>query len=68
MGTIGCAAERDDFDREGAIEAANALGIHGIVFKENGQAIADIEALLKGNLFSISSSKRSICTPLDVCI
>jgi len=36
-------------DCEGAIEAANALGIHGIVFKENGQAIAEIEACLKAN-------------------
>ena len=33
-------------DVEGHIAAANAFGIHGIVFRDNTQAIADIEALL----------------------
>lgn len=33
-------------DREEAIEAANALGIHGIVFKDNAQTMAAIEACL----------------------
>jgi epoxide hydrolase-like predicted phosphatase len=35
-------------DREGAIEAANALGIKGVLFQDNAQAIAEIEVLLKG--------------------
>jgi epoxide hydrolase-like predicted phosphatase len=33
-------------DREGAITPALELGIHGIVFHDNAQAIADINALL----------------------
>lgn len=36
-------------DRDGAIEPAIALGIHGIVFKDNAQAIGDIEACIKAN-------------------
>ncbi len=34
-------------DREGAISAANEYGIHGILFKDNSQAIADIEACIQ---------------------
>ncbi|MEO8606897.1 MAG: HAD family phosphatase [Chloroflexota bacterium] len=36
-------------DRDAAIDPANALGIHGIVFKDNAQTIADIEACIKAN-------------------
>jgi epoxide hydrolase-like predicted phosphatase len=34
----------DDFEE--AVNAARQLGIHGIIFRDNAQAIADIEALL----------------------
>lgn len=34
-------------DRESLIDAAKAFGMHGIVFKNNAQAIAEIEELLK---------------------
>lgn len=33
-------------DREGAIEGARAIGMKGVVFKDNVQAIAELEALL----------------------
>ena len=36
-------------DRDGAIDPACELGIHGIVFKDTAQAIADIEACIKAN-------------------
>jgi putative hydrolase of the HAD superfamily len=36
-------------DVEQAIDAARALGIHGIVFKDNRQAIADIQKCLQDN-------------------
>ena len=36
-------------DRDGAIDPACELGIHGIVFKDNAQAIAAIEACIKAN-------------------
>jgi epoxide hydrolase-like predicted phosphatase len=36
-------------DRDGAVAPACELGIHGIVFKNNAQAIADIEACIKSN-------------------
>ncbi len=39
-------------DREGAIDAARASGIQGIVFKYNAQAIADIEACIRANASS----------------
>jgi putative hydrolase of the HAD superfamily len=37
-------------DREGAIEAARAFGIHGVLFKDNAQAIADIETCIRENV------------------
>jgi epoxide hydrolase-like predicted phosphatase len=37
-------------DREGAVDSANEFGIHGILFKDNAQAIADIEACINANL------------------
>jgi glucose-1-phosphatase len=36
-------------DREQAVDAARDHGIHGIVFKDTAQAIADIEACIKAN-------------------
>jgi glucose-1-phosphatase len=36
-------------DREEAVDAARDHGIHGIVFKDTAQAIADIEASIKAN-------------------
>lgn len=36
-------------DREGANAAACALGIHGMLFKNNTQIIADIEACIQNN-------------------
>lgn len=36
-------------DVEAIVEAARACGIHGVVFKESKQAIADIEAILQAN-------------------
>jgi putative hydrolase of the HAD superfamily len=36
-------------DRDGAIDPAKELGIHGILFLDNAQAIADIEACIKAN-------------------
>lgn len=37
-------------DRELAIEAANTAGMHGIIFTDNRQAIAAIEACIRANL------------------
>lgn len=39
-------------DREGIIEAARAFGLQGIVFKDNAQAIADIEACIRASVSS----------------
>ena len=36
-------------DREPAIEAARQAGMHGILFKNNAQAIADIQACIQAN-------------------
>ncbi|MFN8375682.1 MAG: HAD-IA family hydrolase [Anaerolineae bacterium] len=36
-------------DRQGAIDAALAAGIHGILFKDTAQAIHDIEACIRAN-------------------
>ena len=36
-------------DREPAIDAAREFGMHGILFKDNAQAIADIQACLQAN-------------------
>jgi len=36
-------------DRQGAIDAAIAAGIHGILFKDTAQAIHDIEACIRAN-------------------
>ncbi len=36
-------------DNQGAIDPACALGMHGIVFQNNAQAIADIEACIRAN-------------------
>jgi epoxide hydrolase-like predicted phosphatase len=36
-------------DREQAIEAARACGLHGILFTNNAQAITDIEACIQAN-------------------
>jgi len=36
-------------DREGAVDPACELGIHGILFKNTAQAIADIEACIQAN-------------------
>jgi putative hydrolase of the HAD superfamily len=45
---LGVAPEEAAFldDREGAIEGAAAVGMAGVLFRDNAQAIADIEALL----------------------
>jgi putative hydrolase of the HAD superfamily len=34
-------------DAERCVEGARALGIHGVLFRDNAQAIADINALLR---------------------
>jgi putative hydrolase of the HAD superfamily len=36
-------------DREAIIDAACEFGIHGILFQENTQAIADIQACIQAN-------------------
>ncbi len=36
-------------DREAAIDAAREYGMHGILFKENAQALADIQACIQAN-------------------
>jgi putative hydrolase of the HAD superfamily len=36
-------------DREGAVDPACEFGIHGILFKDNAQAIAEIEACIQAN-------------------
>jgi putative hydrolase of the HAD superfamily len=36
-------------DREPAIEAARQAGMHGVLFKNNSQAIADIQACIQAN-------------------
>jgi FMN phosphatase YigB (HAD superfamily) len=38
---------RDDAER--CIEGARALGIHGVLFRDNAQAIAAIETLLQSS-------------------
>lgn len=37
-------------DREGAITGAEAVGMHGVLFQDNAQAIATIEACIAANL------------------